>query len=300
MVEGASLEYWLLVGLVATVTVGGFWGSFVYLYRSRLIVDMPTARIRSAHQGYIELEGFAEPLGDEPLTAPLTQTPCVWYRYTVEERSTNGQHRTWVTRQSGESDHLFTVNDRTGHCVIDPEGASVIVARRLVWYANDYRDATSLPQPNRLAGWFGLARFRYTEERLHPGEPLYAIGRFRSVGGGEDLPDARSAVRELLVRWKRDRAVLLQRFDADRNGAIDPHEWEQARSAAEREVATEHRARQAEPGHHLLDQPEDGRPFVLSAIPQHKLVSRYRGLALLCFVVSLVSGVAVLKLLALA
>ena len=62
--------------------------------RRRLMQDTPTSRIRSAAQGYVEFEGWAENSPARPIFSPLTHTACTRYRYKVEEGSTDGQRRT--------------------------------------------------------------------------------------------------------------------------------------------------------------------------------------------------------------
>jgi len=48
------------------------------LVRARQIVDLPTSRIGSAAQGYIELVARAEPLGEAVVLDPLHQQPVLW------------------------------------------------------------------------------------------------------------------------------------------------------------------------------------------------------------------------------
>ena len=61
----------------------------------RAAEDTPTALIRSAAQGYTELRGMADLLDGEPIRAPASLRPCVWYRYRiqhVEEREIGRAH----------------------------------------------------------------------------------------------------------------------------------------------------------------------------------------------------------------
>jgi len=58
---------WMLLGFLAVTALVAFYLSFRYWYRARLIEDVPTARIRSAPQGYVELEGTGQPLETAPL-----------------------------------------------------------------------------------------------------------------------------------------------------------------------------------------------------------------------------------------
>jgi len=271
--------FWFMVLVAVGIASGGFYGAFRFLRRARIIADTPTARIRSAAQGYLELEGTGELMEGEPIIAPLTGRTCTWYRYKVEKkevRHTNGRrHESWRTVTKGVSDNLFMLVDNTGQCVIDPEGAEVTPSSRDTWYGHSSR-----PQSGPARGGTNLlamGNYRYTEERMHPADPLYAIGLFKTVGGAGDLGDTREEMNALLRTWKQDKGGLLRRFDADGDGSIDVQEWEAARKAARGEITTARSERAARAGTNLMIRPADRRrPYLLSVLPQESLVRRFR------------------------
>jgi len=268
--------YWIALAMAAAAAVAGLVGAVVFFRRLRIIQDTPTAKIRSAHQGYVELEGRQELMDGMPIVSPLTGTRCTWYRYKVEQRQThyvNGKRRTrWRKIRGTTSDELFLLVDDTGQCIIDPEGAAVTPGGRDVWYGNS-------PQPPGPApggrSWLASGSYRYTEERMHPADNLYAIGLLRTVGGAGDPGDAREDLRALLGAWKKD-AAKMRRFDTDGDGHVDAGEWEAARRAAREEVVRSHAERAAAPGSTLMTRPQDRRrPYILSAVPQEGLARRY-------------------------
>jgi hypothetical protein len=292
-------HFWTIIAALIAVSTGGFFTGFRHFRRARIIEDMPTSRIRSAAQGYVELEGRGQLLEGPPIVSPLSGITCTWYRYKVEERrgyhSSRGLRSRWDTIASETSDALFLLVDATGQCVIDPDGASVTTSHRKVWYGNTY--PTSASAGNRIS--FGN-RYRFSEQRLHPGEGLYAIGMFASVGGANEAFNAREEVRELLSEWKRNRAQLLQRFDANQDGEIDAQEWESARTAAVQAVRKQQVQRADRPPVHLMSRTGDARrPFLLSNIPQFDLVRRGKTLAASGLTVFLGSGAAAVWLMAL-
>src|SRR5690242_5297142 len=86
----------------AAGALAAFFTCFMYLRRERLLQDTPTARIRSAAQGFVELEGRGRVMAGPPIVAPLTRAACVWWRYRVERRVTDSKGRSsWNTVDAG-------------------------------------------------------------------------------------------------------------------------------------------------------------------------------------------------------
>jgi len=271
-------EFWLALAGLAVLAVATLYFGFRALHRARTIANIPTSRIRSAAQGYVELAGEAALLPGEPIMAVLTGSICTWFHCQVEERVTTRDSRghtttSWRTVRSVRSDGLFLLRDDTGECVVDPDGAHVLPSVKQLWYG-----ASSVWfGPPARRGLFSSGPFRFTESRIEVGDPLYAIGEFRTTGGAyESGGSAREEVRAVLAQWKRDQAKLLERFDSNRDGQIDMQEWEAARRAAEAHVIKARAARAAEPGVHLMACPPHGQPYLLSAIPEEKLLRRFR------------------------
>ncbi len=276
--QASPAGFWLALLVTTGAALAAFVYAFVFVRRVRVIEDTPTARIRSAAQGYGELSGMAELMDGAPIVAPLTGKSCVWYRYKVEKM---GDKHTHVV-DSGRSDELFLLVGRTGRCVIDPEGATVIARHKEVWFDFSYPSRKRGGHSGllgRLLGRVG-SRYRYTEERLRAGEPLYAIGMFKSVGGSAESFDTEAEVRELLRLWKNDRHDLLRRFDSNGDGDIDLQEWEAVRKAAYRQVRQEQSRRSMAPPTHVMSKPVHGkRPYLLSTLSEEELVTRFRRLA---------------------
>ena len=112
-------EFLIWLGVSGFLSLFGLWGGFRRLHHARLIENVPTAKVRSAHQGYVELVGTAEALPGEPVIAPLSGSVCCWYDYRIERRS--GKH--WNIVDKGTSEAVFAIRDDTGRCLIDPEAA---------------------------------------------------------------------------------------------------------------------------------------------------------------------------------
>jgi len=115
-IQAESAEVWPFA-LLAMSGVS-FFAWIANYRRYRYIHDLPTSRVASAAQGYVELTGRGQPFGDIPLLGRLTQLPCLWYRYKIEQRTSRNK---WQTVDSGESDDTFMLRDDTGVCVVDGE-----------------------------------------------------------------------------------------------------------------------------------------------------------------------------------
>lgn len=278
------VEVALAIALLAGGALYLGWRAFRCLHHARTMVDIPTSRARSAHQGYVELEGVGRLMDGQPIVAPLSALPCVWYRYRIEERVTSHSdgrtQQRWVTVEHGDSDEIFWLEDDTGRVAVDPEGAEVTPRHKDVWHARSLMTATALtPAINTfLAAHAGTSPYRLTEERIKPGEPVYALGLLKNVSLHADTPHPGEEVRQLLAEWKRDQPRLKERFDLDRDGRVDDREWMLARAQAQREVGrarTEHQKSFGEGINLLRDPREPGRPYLISAYRQSALVRRY-------------------------
>lgn len=281
---GEYLFYQLLLGALA---LAALYFALRYLVRARIIEDTPTARVRSAHQGYVELNGQSRYLGEEPIQAPLTGIDCCWYRYQIEKRG----DKNWRVVESETSDSLFLLRDETGDCIVDPEGAEITPSDRSVWYGSERtpRDRNPVrsdivPQSLlQMARWLnqdvsgGFSRYRYTEERIYALDELYVLGQFKSLDDMDHQESRRELTGAILRDWKRDQPGLLQRYDDNKDGQIDAREWQWARRDAAREAAQQYRQQmQGQLQHSMGPTGSRRHPFLISTLPQFELSRRYR------------------------
>ncbi len=283
-------HFWAFAGFALGVSGVGLWKGFRNIRAARLIEDVPTAKIRSAHQGYVELMGTAQAMAGEPIISPLSGTRCCWYSYKVERRN----DKSWSTVEHDESEGLFLLRDDTGECVVDPEDADVTSRHRDTWYG------TRTPPPGRgplaasrrppgllqrLSLRTGLdiridndflGDHRYTETLILSGDPLYVVGHFKSFDDIDHERHRDELARELLREWKRDKCKMAS-FDRNGDGRIDLEEWELARREARREAGRQYLEQMAGQHLHTLSRPlVNGRPFLISNLPQFDLARRYR------------------------
>jgi hypothetical protein len=241
---------WVKTGLFVAVSCSslGFW--LAAFKRYHLIADTPTSFIVSAAQGFVELVGRSELHPNTPPLGYMSGPPCVWYRYTVHERT--GSENVLIS--SGESNETFLLRDKTGTCVIDPDGAEVVGAHRKSWKSDEYT---------------------YAIEFLAPGDTLYALGELASQSKCMEASARRELVAGILAEWKRDKESLLDRFDQNKDAQIDLQEWEAVRAAAHAEAERIACEDARSPDLHILSAPSDGRPFILSNRPPLLLAKRF-------------------------
>ena len=283
-------EFWVWASIGLACAIALFLGAFLLLRRARMFEDMPTSRIRSAAQGYVEIEGHVRLLPGPPIVSPLSRQYCVWWSYTIRRYDTHD--RRWQLIESATSDSLFELVDDTGTCIVDPQGAQVTPGLSRRW-RGESRLPGLVPQKSP---WISFGRYAYSEQMIRSGEPVYAIGQFRTQTAIMGMDEARDAS-QLLSEWKRDQRELLQRFDVNGDGRVDLQEWETARREALQQVRRQQFEESLHPDIHVLCRPRDRRPFILSTGSQQQLVRRYRFGAALSLLASLLLGAILLSLL---
>ena len=264
-------DFWIWSGLLAFSVAWCLYAAFRFLRHTRLIEDTPTSRIRSANQGYVELEGIGR-LIEQDIACPLTNTACLWWHYKVEEERGSGKNRRWVTIDKGTSTDPFYLEDHTGRCIVNPVGAEVVPGLKRTWYGSSARPSG----PPRTRGWLtSSGRYRYSEQFLFRDVAVYALGLF-STHREDSQQQVEQTVRAKLAAWKQD-AARMKLFDVDQDGDINVKEWEAARRVAAAEARRELLAREPAPAVDFLSKsPLGSQPFILSAVLQKQLCSRYR------------------------
>ena len=245
-----SYTGWLwCLGIMAVVSLFAWYSA---LHRLRAISGTPTSRIGSAAQGYTELIGHGE-VYEAPVLSKYSRMPCLWCRHKLEVR--NSDNKGWHTTEQGESSAPFLIDDGTGQCVVDPQGAEILSDHKNSWTTGDHR---------------------YTEWTLRDIDHIYALGEFKTVGGSNTTLTHEELVKQVLSEWKIDNDNLLKRFDLNNNGVLEMQEWMLARQAAKREAEKRLNQALAEPDTNFMLQPHDGRLYLISNLAPDDLALRYK------------------------
>ncbi|MDR0275963.1 MAG: hypothetical protein LBI48_11625 [Burkholderiaceae bacterium] len=230
---------WALPAGFVLVLGIALWAWWRALARARIIGNTPAERIASTAQGYARLAGRGQLLGGrQSVFEPGSGLPLLWsrVRYFDQESRSN---------DTEESDESFLLDDGSGAvCAVDPEGAEMLVRNRRTYTSGNGAS---------VQYWY-----------LRPGDRIYALGEFVTVGSIDPDLNTHRQVSELLEDWKADHAALLRRFDLDGDGQISEQEWELARAAAQREVERTQQEALAQPEAHVMRKPADGQPYLIS------------------------------------
>jgi hypothetical protein len=186
------------------ITIGGaagtgflIWYGFRGWKRYRLITGTETSRISGILGGLVEVKGTVVPKDEEVLESPWTRTPCVYFRFKVEEK----RHRTTGRGRSSSYWHKIiddkqyvkcAVDDGTGAIVVDLEEADLVLDRDARATSGLFSDGPAGIEEVLNArygesskGLFFNKGMRYHETVLEPGDEIYVLGDVTVTGGGE-------------------------------------------------------------------------------------------------------------------
>jgi hypothetical protein len=282
---GCNPRFVLLAVFLAAATGYAVYRLFASLRRDRFAADTPLARIRSAAQGYVHLEGRAGPPPEGPMTAPLSGLPCVWWDYKIEQRqarAAGNQRNEWRIVDNATSVAPFLLRDADGECLVGPVGADVTPTSHETWYGD-------LPRPACLtgaSGWSPEREYRYSERLICPDAHLTVLGELRSHSAIESIEQE---VGKIVVGWKQDQATLLARFDRNHDGQLDAEEWEAARAAARQQVEASVGSQGARVS--VVGQTTHGEPFLIAPLDGKNLIRREKHRAALALAASVVLAI---------
>lgn len=147
------------IGIVVVGAVTALFGlivGFKKIKLKRLIENIPTTPTNDVEIGITEICGTVHSCEDiEPLTGPLTDHPCVWFRYLIQEWRGSGKNRRLHTIEDRKRGQVFLCTDNSGSIPVASHGARIISGRK-----------AKKSRGNRV----------YTEYSLRPTDPVYVLG----------------------------------------------------------------------------------------------------------------------------
>lgn len=193
--DDGRIVLYAAIGFVAGILL--FIRGFRVLQRKRLILDTPTAKVRSAAIGLVELNGQA--VGPSTISSPITQRPCFYYRTSLWKEVGSGKNRHWEQKVDERFHVLFYLKDPTGMVLVDPDGAEMDIHCDFKGeYSRSMFSGSSVPpRVADFAGRNGVAlddNVRVEEYCVKPQNSLYILGTLATNSGLEPSPVPRQTL----------------------------------------------------------------------------------------------------------
>jgi len=294
--DPATLGLIMLIGGIVA-----FFFGFNRLKRKRMIENIPTSTVRAMAMGEVELIGKAEAY-HQPLTGPFTNSPCVYYRYKIEEHRSSGKRSHWATIAKGDSSASpFYLRDETGRVLVAPAKAEMLIDQKLRTQTMSSQIEQFLTRSGmRAHGLFGFARpLRFTEWHIKTDETSYVLGFAQK--NPNFLREQQNQLQQILEEAKRDKDLMAQ-FDLNQDGEISPEEWDFAAKGMEQKLLedlAQKASQHQEQADIVIAFNPNSRIFIISDKNQKKLLSSLSwncGLAIYGGAASVIIGLFILVL----
>ena len=162
-------------------------------YRRKLkIEDTGTIPVKSAPQGFVELQGYAWPRDSAPLTSILNDHKVVFYMLQVEEYVRRGKSSQWVKIFEEQSTQNFLIADPSGVALLNVQTSDCDLTRttrpmKALTSAEQMRLRTYLASKNIQISQNIFNNYRVTEGVIYPGSPLCLTGFFQNLNSNEKV-----------------------------------------------------------------------------------------------------------------
>ncbi len=180
--SSSSDRFWMTIICLLFAVVGTrlFFIGFRMLRYKRLILGTPLSRIHSASIGLVEVTGTA--VGPKTLTAPVTTSPCYFYRVKAWEWQDSGKNSQWKQILDESLFLPFFLDDGSGRMLIDPQGADMDVHRSFFDdISPSFSSGRDLFHENARSflvkrGLVSNKKIKIEERIIQPGFPLFVFG----------------------------------------------------------------------------------------------------------------------------
>ena len=156
----------------------------------------------------------------------------------------------WFNDGQRQSSNRFLLSDNEGFCTVDPSSAEVIATSKI--YADKHFNA------------------------IFPDETIYIFGYLKTLRKQRTEYEKNNMVSTLIAKWKKDSSLFLDCFDKNKDGAIDEAEMKTARASAVDITDQQMEEVYKVPATHIITNPNDGRPFLITSTHPEKLILRYK------------------------
>jgi hypothetical protein len=227
----------VVAGAIALVGLGFAVGLMVGLVRARHRIRFIEAA-RECQGGQL-IAGLAKMRGEiravngaDLLASPMTQAPCVYYKFVVEQERTRndrtdrsmGTETDWQTVLTDEQAVPAAVRDETGDALVDLKGAEVVLSPGQQLKSGTFNN-TPAELEGRLSTRYGFSgkgfifnkSLRYTEQVIEEGVRVLVVGEVKVpqsgtavfIKGDHPLLVTDKGEDELVRHYKKEGIVFL-------------------------------------------------------------------------------------------
>lgn len=180
----------LLIAAVM-IAVGGFvvWRGVLAKQKTKVITDTKTSQISRIVPGLVEVKGKVRCAGPH-VVSPMSKSPCVYFRFHVEEYRSHGKSGSWRTVINDSKEAGCILSDGTGDVRLNLLEAELLLKPDAHAKSGTFNDASpeleaSLAAYGRSSTGFVFNKaMKYTETILHEGDQIYALGTASSHSAG--------------------------------------------------------------------------------------------------------------------
>ena len=165
-----------------------FFGGLFFLYNGlkklkfkRMIMDLPTSKIKSLAMGFVEIIGKVESC-EELLVSPIDKKDCVYFDLHIERYVRRGKRSRWETVKRIFDTSLFYLNDDSDKILIDSNDAELNFKTDLKVQTGLFKEMPkkikNYCEENEITHQFlGIKqKLRFTEKIIEPNDQLYIMG----------------------------------------------------------------------------------------------------------------------------
>ena len=196
-----------------------FLRGFANFRKRQLVVNTPTAKIRSMAIGLVEVNGTVE--SRSLVTAPFSGRTCVYWQVDIALKAKNS----WSIVHRNSSGNPFFLRDETGLAVVYPKGSDCRLNHGVeeICHGINLPDvyANYLKEANVKAGVFWrLSQLRFRERMIEEGQRVYLLGTavpkpmVHVISEGEELAatgtDGDTWTRRVQERSREATAIIRQ------------------------------------------------------------------------------------------
>lgn len=186
------------------------------LRNTRSLRNIPISQIKAAAQGQIAITGQADSIPSTTTLAPLSNQPCCWFEYKLEEQLSRPiKHGVtdyyWQTLSEGKSQHPFLLRQRSDYLIISPIDAVIVCSQTL--QQETYQLPEHLINKTNVLGKGSKSKrkFRLMEKRLTMNETIHILGYFKTFRpqGSEMIKAISQSTKPL--KWQEASLSLIQK-----------------------------------------------------------------------------------------